>query len=403
LEADGIKDKAMKDSITTEYVRRLKNVLKSKLNSRNTVNAINSRAVSIIRYSAGIVKWNVDELKQLDRKTRKLLTMYCMFHKKGDVDRLYLGRAEGGRGLISVEDCVLIENNSLYEYVSNSEEKLLREVFNEGVVMTGRDKKQTLDMRNENLKGKKLHSVFFEKTEFRDSQSWEWLRNGDLKKATEGTIMAAQEQAIRTRSIKHHIDKVETSPLCRFCGDREETISHLVSECSQLAQKQYKHWRHDKVAQVLHWQLCKDHGLEHNEKWYEHKPQTVLENENVKILWDMKLQTDKVLAHNRPDIVVLEKKERLCRLIDVACPFDTRVVDKEREKIEHYNDLKFEIKRIWNCKEVKVIPIVIGALGTISKSSKRWLDNVNKNVFFGTLQKACLLGTARILRYALNI
>jgi len=79
----------------------------------------------------------------------------------------------------------------------------------------------------------------------------------------------------------------------------EETISHLVSECSQLAQKQYKH---DKVAQVLHWQLCKNHGLEHNEQWYDRKPQTVLENENVKIFWDMKLQTDKVLAHNFPDI-----------------------------------------------------------------------------------------------------
>jgi len=92
---------------------------------------------------------------------------------------------------------------------------------------------------------KKLHSVFFEKTEFRDCQSWEWLRNGDLKKAIKGTIMAAQEQATRTRSIKHHIDEVETSPLCRLCGDREETISHLVSEYSQLAQKQYKHWRHN--------------------------------------------------------------------------------------------------------------------------------------------------------------
>lgn len=403
LEADSIKDRAMKTLITKEYIRRLKKILKSKLNGRNTISAINSRAVSVIRYSAGIVSWNINELKQLDRKTRKILTMYNSFHKKGDVDRLYLDRAEGGRGLISVEDCVLIEKSSLLNYVSGSEEELLSQVVSENVLSAGRDKKECKDLRRENLKSKKLHSVFFEKTEFKDLQSWEWLRNGDLKKATEGTIMAAQEQATRTRWIRHHIDKEDISPLCRLCGEREENVAHLVSECTQLAQKQYKHWRHDKVAQVLHWQLCKDFGLEHGEKWYDHKPKTVLENENVKILWDMKIQTDKVLAHNRPDIVVFEKGKRSCRLIDVACPFDTRVVEKEREKLENYNDLKFEIRRIWNCSEVQVIPIVIGALGTVAKSFKKWLDRVNPNLFFGTLQKACLLGTARILRYVLDI
>ena len=106
--------------------------MKSKLNSKNTINAINSRAVSIIRYSAGIVTWRVNELQDLDRKTRKLLTMYGMFHKKGDVDRLYIKRAEGGRGLISVEDCVLIEKNCLYEYIRNSQEPMLKEIQGKG-------------------------------------------------------------------------------------------------------------------------------------------------------------------------------------------------------------------------------------------------------------------------------
>ena len=85
LEADGIKDKCMKENFRSEYLRRLKKILKSKLNSKNTIGAINSRAVSIIRYSAGIVvTWRVNELQDLDRKTRKLLTMYSMFHKKGE-------------------------------------------------------------------------------------------------------------------------------------------------------------------------------------------------------------------------------------------------------------------------------------------------------------------------------
>jgi len=58
--------------------------------------------VAVLRYRAGIVTWKVGKLKELDRKSRKLLTMYKIFHPKSDVDRLYLGRHEGGRGLITV-------------------------------------------------------------------------------------------------------------------------------------------------------------------------------------------------------------------------------------------------------------------------------------------------------------
>ena len=145
------------------------------------------------------------------------------------------------------------------------------------------------------------------------------------------------------------------------------------------------------------------------EKWYDHRPEKVTENEKVKILWDMKIQTDKILEHSRPDIVVFEREKRTCKIVDVACPFDTRVVEKEREKVDKYQELKYELKRIWNCSEVTVIPAVIGALGTIHrngtipKNFHQWIDKIDPNIYFGTLQKACLLGTARTLRYALNI
>ena len=76
--------------------------------------------LSLYLDSGGIVNWTKQEVQQLDRRRKKLLTIYNMFHRKGDVDRLYIRRAEGGRGLISVENCVLIEKNSLYENVNNS-------------------------------------------------------------------------------------------------------------------------------------------------------------------------------------------------------------------------------------------------------------------------------------------
>ena len=65
----------------------------------------------------------------------------------------------------------------------------------------------------------------------------------------------------------------------------------------------------------------------------------------MKILWDCTLQTDKVMEHSRPDIVILE-----CALIGIACPFDKRVKEKEQEKLEKYNYLRYKIGLILECK-----------------------------------------------------
>ena len=64
--------------------------------------------------------------------------------------------------------------------------------------------------------------------------------------------MAAQNSAIRTNHIKARIDKTQQNSNCRLCGDRDETINHIISECSKLAQKEYK-VRHDWVGKVIHW------------------------------------------------------------------------------------------------------------------------------------------------------
>ena len=75
LEADDIMHTEMKDKIKKEYYRRARQLTSSKLNGGNTIRAINSRAVSLVRYSAGILKWTKDELKSMDRKTLKIMTM----------------------------------------------------------------------------------------------------------------------------------------------------------------------------------------------------------------------------------------------------------------------------------------------------------------------------------------
>ena len=102
LEADKFLEEKMKLNVSKEYIRRLRKVLKSKLNGGNLVHGVNTWAVFLIRYSAAFVSWRKSELQAIDRKTRKLFTMYGALHPKSDVDKLYVPRKEGGRGLISI-------------------------------------------------------------------------------------------------------------------------------------------------------------------------------------------------------------------------------------------------------------------------------------------------------------
>ena len=86
--------------------------------------------------------------------------------------------------------------------------------------------------------------------EVRSDQCWVWLQNGDLKRETESLIVAAQNQSIRTNLVKAKIDKSQGDSLCRVCRKVDESIDHIASSCSKLAQKGYKK-RHN-LGKIVH-------------------------------------------------------------------------------------------------------------------------------------------------------
>jgi hypothetical protein len=230
-----------------------------------------------------------------------------------------------------------------------------------------------------------------------EEENTKWLEDGYLKKKTESLIMAAQEQSLRTRKIMHAIDHRNVDPKCRMCWQKDETVEHLVSACSKLAQTEYKA-RHDKVALIIHWHLCKKFGIQVEKEWYKHMAETVYENDQCKILWDFSIQTDRVIQARRPDIVVMDKLKDSVTIIDIAVPADTNIKAKEEEKILKYQDLRMEVRRLWK-KWKKVVPIVVGAFGSVPQRQKKNLLALDlKGCECRALQKAALLGTARICR-----
>ena len=89
--------------------------------------------------------------------------------------------------------------------------------------------------------------------------------------------------------------------------------------------------------------------------------------------------------------------------MDFSVPYDTNIVKKTAEKLMKYRDLEIEIQKSWNLKEVSTIPVIIGALGTVSTDFTQYLKILSKHINPNVIQKTALLGTANILRSVLSM
>jgi hypothetical protein len=132
-------------------------------------------------------------------------------------------------------------------------------------------------------------------------------------------------------------------------------------------------------------------------------PKSVVTNQGgkVTILRNQQAQTDRTIPNNKPDIIMRDNEKGTCMLIDVAISGDRNVIKKEAGKILKYKDPTTEIQRMWNIK-ARVIPVVIGAIGTISKSFRKYVSDIPGNRDVKELQKTAILGTAHILRKVLT-
>ena len=440
-EADGIQHASMKEKIKKELIRRTRSILKTELNSKNRVTAINTLAIPVVTYSFNIINWNMREIQKLDTKIRKLLTMNNMHHPKADVERLYLPRSSGGRGIVQLELSYKTTTIGQYRYLNLSQDWMLKLVLEhenrkklhsvvKEAIKFGNELDVNLESEFENeikatenarklkqigkkngtkklydtWKQKPLHGQYALRSEKADvdlRDTHQWLRSAGLKAETEGFIIAAQDQSLSTRNFQANILHNGADPKCRICDKSTETIDHIVSGCSVLAPTEYKN-RHDRVGQYIHWKVCKEYSIETSDNWYEHKPEPVVDDRNVTILWDFPIHTDRTIQANRPDIIIKDKVKRTCQMIDMSVPSDNNVSAKEFEKISKYKDLEIEVTKMWNMKTM-TIPVIIGALGLIKKGTQKHIDKIPGNIPLCELQKIVLNSTAHILRRVLSI
>ena len=221
----------------------------------------------------------------MDQRTRKLMTMHKALHPRDDVERLYVSRKEGGRGLASIDGSVHASIQQLKDYIQKHEGGLITATRNE--TENTMNNRMTITWKQK-WEGKQHYGRFKRQiNNILHDKTWTLLRNGIFKE-TESLLIAAQDSAIRTNHIKARIDKTQQNSKCRLCGDRDETINHIISECSKLAQREYKA-RHDWVGNVIH---------------------SVQENATHKLLWDFNIQTNHLIPARRPDLIIINKKKK---------------------------------------------------------------------------------------------
>ena len=129
-----------------------------------------------------------------------------------------------------------------------------------------------------------------------------------------------------------------------------------------------------------------------------HNPAPVLENDTHMRLWHTHRSP---ISARRPDLIIINKRKRTCKIVNFAVPADHRLKLKECEKKDKYLDLARELKKLWNM-QMTIIPIVIGAFGTVTKGLLKRLEDLVVGGRVETIQTTTLLRTAWVESWRLE-
>lgn len=405
---------SVKNDLKIEFAKRVRLLFKTGLNSRNLMKAINTYAIPILSYSFGVIKWSNTEIEGLERKIRTLMTKARKHHPRSAVERVTLPRYQGGRGFIDISSQRAKQIGRLREYffgeatVSTLYKAIVKadkftplSLCQEHITTHACDNTEKINIwRTKPLHGRHLNEV--SQAHVDKSASYSWLTSGQLFPETEGLMLAVQDQVIPTKNYLKYIvkDKAVQDDKCRYGCQSLETIQHITSACQHFAGTEYK-LRHDAVAKIVHQEIVHQLRLTNDAKlpYYKYQPCSVLEDADFRVYWDRTVLTDLTVMHNRPDIIMFNKKDGEVVLIDIAIPNNNNLQAKHIEKISKYADLVEPIKRQWHVEQVRTIPIIISSTGVIPKNLFDGLRKLRlKEHIYKLMQKAVVLATTRIVR-----
>nr|CAI5858087.1 unnamed protein product [Callosobruchus analis] len=434
------------ECLRRKYLHRLRQIWSSELSGKNKVAATNMLADPLLLYTFGALHWTVDELRQIDTKTRKRMNLERSLRPKSSVPRIYLPRHLGGRGLLSLERLhnrvvlatacnVTRSNDPLIRFVREHENagkgaflfkaaKRAAEELSLTLDFTRRCQQSITELAPAQLKthikaaevefllklhkDKPMHGIFYKHLEEHGTSeqlTFSFLRSSGLKSETEGFIMACQDGVVNTLVYRGRVMGMNVPDTrCRACRQAPETLMHLLSACKTYAGTAYVH-RQNAALRVLYYHLRHSYSIDETPvlPYAPGNIESVVENERCRIYWNYSFPTLELVQANKPDIVLLDHQQKTMFVIEFSAPAEVNIVSKEEEKRTKYQELLGQLRRLWPDYAVSLLVMVIGSLGGMRNTLLSALRAIPvcraaAHILAARMQKAVILGSLRLLR-----
>jgi hypothetical protein len=235
------------------------------------------------------------------------------------------------------------------------------------------------------------------------AMSFRWLQWANMPVEVEAGMFELIAGTLKTR-VFDDVRSIEVATRkCRVCLEHDETVRHLVAGCPVWFFTYFLE-RHNAGLKPLYWWLRFAYGVDAVMKaWHQPvTPDPIVENDKIKIWWDMPVLTDVKLEHNRPDMRVWLKDERKLFVVDMCTPYDANVKMRTEEKNTRYKALVAELRAEYRGRaDVEGVSLVIGALGrveTLETELKRLVTPKDVRFVAERMQRATICGTLRLVR-----
>eukprot|EP00957_Ditylum_brightwellii_P025255 1911743-Ditylum_brightwellii.AAC.1 len=315
--------------------------------------AICAYTTPILRYTFGIMKWSLAELRKLDVKTRKLLTLHDFHHPKLSIPHLYLHCLHGRRGLTGVETTHDCKCSALVKYILENTDALMQIVQDtptstqEFLMKLALCPKHTIPNAVDNghhqaLLAKTMHGrLFIQQEEVPGvdlAQSHMWLHQAGLHGEPEAALFTTQDQAMATNYVCHEIYKQSANLLCCLCDKHNKTIFHIDNGCDMFRGTKY---------------------VEHNDKCQHKadKTSSICFDAGHTLMYNMTQRFNHAISANRLDLVLLDELKKTALIIHVTCPMDINTVTAAAKKHKNNHDLKIAMMKQHKCCKTQTVPI----------------------------------------------
>lgn len=417
-----------KERVTKELYQRCRKVWSSELSAYHKATAHNVFVTSVIVPTFGIIDWTIEDLKKIDIRIRKLMAMNSCFHPNSDVDRLYVTRFNGGRGLKSIQNMfegriislkLHLERNRnrnnimnyIYENEQNNANRVGQSLIDDQQLRIDNDTKprsaarqyikSVQKQKSTNYEAKVVHGYIQRKAKTDPSidstQSQKWLQDKYLSSHFVSYACAIQEQEIPTKYLISKRNNTHDNK-CRLCKVAVEDIIHVTSSCPLMSSRYYLPLRHDVIAKEIYKEHIKKHTgtvIDVNKLPYE----SIEKLGDFEYWWNVSVQTASRVPCNKPDIVIWDRKSKVCSIVEISCPADNNVTRKTKEKIDKYGPLIRNMQMIHSGYKFRMIPIIVGCLGYICKDLSNYLTELGLDKsLIKKLETLTVSGTVKIVK-----